>query len=34
MEKLKKDMLIVVPYRNRERDLEKFLEKTPEYFNN
>lgn len=33
MEKLKKDMLIVVPYRNRERDLEKFLEKTPEYFN-
>jgi hypothetical protein len=30
---MKKDMLIVVPYRNRERDLENFLKKTPEYFN-
>jgi hypothetical protein len=30
---MKKDMLIVVPYRNREKDLKKFLEKTPEYFN-
>jgi hypothetical protein len=31
---MKKDMLIVVPYRNRERDLEKFLIQTPQYFNN
>jgi len=31
---MKKDMLIVVPYRNRQRDLEKFLIQTPHYFNN
>jgi hypothetical protein len=31
---MKKDMLIVVPYRNRERDLKKFLIQTPQYFNN
>jgi len=30
---MKKDMLIVVPYRNREAHLEKFIKKTPEYFN-
>lgn len=27
-----KDLLIVVPYRNREEHLKKFLEKTPKYF--
>jgi hypothetical protein len=28
-----KDILIVVPYRDREKHLETFLEKTPKYFN-
>jgi hypothetical protein len=28
-----KDLLIVVPYRNRETHLKSFLEKTPKYFN-
>ena len=28
----KKDVIIVVPYRNRERDLEEYLKKVPEYF--
>lgn len=28
-----KDLLIVVPYRNREEHLKSFLEKTPKYFN-
>ena len=27
-----KDMIIVVPYRDRERDLEVYLQKVPEYF--
>jgi hypothetical protein len=35
MENLKdKDLLIVVPYRNREEHLKDFLENTPKYFDN
>lgn len=30
----KKDMIIVVPYRDREEHLKEYLEKTPAYFNN
>lgn len=32
MENIKKDLLIVVPYRNREEHLKGFLENSPKYF--